>query len=107
MLSACSNNQTEITNLTPEAQTPQIPPPLITQPTNPTPVENNCTWIKKREFECDEVIYISGLPSCPPYHPKSIFCKKEFENNFQACFNDNSPETQKCHFEKIGRYLPR
>ena len=104
MLSACSNNQTEITNVTSEEETPQTPqPPPITQPANPTPVENTCTWIKKREFECDGVIYIAGLPSCPPYYPNSIFCKKEFENSPQACFNDNSPETQKCKFEKIGR----
>ena len=102
---SCNNSQTEISNVISEEETSPID---STTPVIETTKTTTCPWTRKREFECDGVTYIAGLPSCYIQAPgKSIFCKKEFENDIQACLNDSSTETQKCHAEKIGRHLQR
>ena len=104
LLSACGSS-TEVIVVGP-AEEPIVEEPIDPIVEEPAPAIS-CPWIRKREFTCDGVTYISGLPSCTPYYPRSVFCKKELENDIQACFNDSSAETQRCQFEKIGRNLLR
>ena len=109
ILPSCNNPVTEISNVSQKDETSTeglSPEALISEPVTTEGIGPSCDWLKKREFECDGVTYITGLPTCnQPTAGKSVFCKKEYENNLQACLNDISPQTQKCRFEKIGRHI--
>jgi len=104
VLSSCETALTEITNVYKKQPATALPAPANST-TNPVATDS-CDWVQKREFECDGVTYILGLPVCPPkIYSKSVFCKKEFENNLSACLSDSSPETLLCRQEKIGRHI--
>jgi hypothetical protein len=69
-----------------------------------TSFAENCNWgfNGATEYTCGSETFLSGSAACDSGFYSRLFCNTKFEDDGQACANDNSVATMKCYEKMIG-----